>query len=117
MQAMRSKQSALLAQLNTLDEECGALREQLVQVESSHEGLTHDLQQVQMQYKRVQEQLNMEQVSAFSWSCIGVLMAFKQERLSESNSEQEKLNSQLASLRVQLSNAKEEVETARENCR
>lgn len=40
-----------------------------------------------------------------------------QNKLSESNQEQEKLSIQLTSLQTQLGNAKEEVETEKDNCR
>lgn len=59
---MKSKQSALLARLDTLDEECTELKEELVQVESNREKLVCYLSQVQAQYEQVQQQLNTEQV-------------------------------------------------------
>lgn len=59
---MKSKQSTLLSRLDALDEECGNLKEELVQVENSRRKLASELQQVQAQYKQVQKQLSMEQV-------------------------------------------------------
>lgn len=61
-QAMKSKQSALLIRLDALDEECTALKEELIQVESNREQLACDLQQVQVHYEEVQQQLNTERV-------------------------------------------------------
>lgn len=63
---MKSKQSTLLSQLDTLDEECGNLREELVQVENNRQKLACDLQQVEAQYKLVQKQLGNEQVCMYS---------------------------------------------------
>lgn len=60
---MKAKQSALLSRLDTLDEECGNLQEELIQVERSREKLIGDVQQVQLQYKQIQKQLTTEQVS------------------------------------------------------
>lgn len=58
-----------MARLDTLDEECATLNEELVQVESNRETLVCDLrqvqaqyEQVQQQYEQVQQQLNTEQV-------------------------------------------------------
>lgn len=61
-QVMKGKQSALLSQLDALDEECGNLREELAQVESTRQELASNLQQVQAQYKQVEKQLGNEQV-------------------------------------------------------
>lgn len=60
---MKAKQSALLSRLDTLDEECGNLQEELLQVERSREKLIGDVQQVQLQYEQIQKQLTTEQVS------------------------------------------------------
>lgn len=62
-QVMKNKQTALLTQLDALDEECTALKEELTQVESSREKLACDLQQVQAHHEQVQQQLNTERVS------------------------------------------------------
>lgn len=61
-QMMKSKQPALLMRLDILDEECTALKEELVQVESNREKLACDLQQVQADFEQVQQQLNTERV-------------------------------------------------------
>ena len=65
MQAMKTKQSTLLSRLDSLDEECTALKEELMKVEDNREKLANDLQQVRAQYKEVQQQLNSEQVISF----------------------------------------------------
>ena len=70
IQAMKNKQGALLGRLDALDEECGALKKELVQVERSREKLASDLKQVetlhwqvQTLYQQAQSQLAAEQVS------------------------------------------------------
>lgn len=59
---MKAKQSSLLAQLDTLDAECGTLRTELAEVSSCREKLATNLKQVQTQYELVQQHLAAEQV-------------------------------------------------------
>ncbi len=61
-QSMKAKQTSLLAQLDTLDEECGTLRAELSEVSSNREKLATNLKLVQDQYELVQQHLAEEQV-------------------------------------------------------
>ena len=117
-QTMKDKQSSLLAQLDTLDEECGTLRAGLSEVSSNREKLATNLKLVQAQYEQVQEHLSKEQVRLRHYSLVQVLTFFSlQSKLAEANQVQYKLDAQLSTLQAELTDTKEQVEKEKKNCR
>ena len=79
---MKNKQSSLLSQLDSLDEECASLREELQQVESNRQKLASDLQQVQASYREVQgsyEQAQKQLCSEQVCSIVGLFMHIQRD--------------------------------------